>query len=341
MQSNIDRMQEFAAAHGVGVRPHVKTHKCVEVGRLQVEAGAVGITAGNVGEAEVFAAAGFDDIFLAYPVWPSGTRPAGSASWRRAPGSTSGWTTSRPSRPSPRRWATSPSGSRWWSRSTAARIGPERRQRPPATWLRGAGPWARAGRHLHLSGARVRGPGVPGACRTGPAGCVDGRRTQLRLGRGVCPGGQRRGRRPRCASPRAAPSPRCALASMSSATWTTPGSARARRTRSHCSSPPRWSATGCPAKPSSMSAPRPWAARAPRSGVRRGGRTAGGAGQAQRVPRLSCSAGAGGAAEPRHGAPCGAQSRLPGREQLRGARRHRCGRHCRGAMAGRCSRAPD
>ena len=46
----------------------------MEIGRRQVEAGAVGITAGNVGEAEVFAAAGFDDIFLAYPVWPSGTK---------------------------------------------------------------------------------------------------------------------------------------------------------------------------------------------------------------------------------------------------------------------------
>jgi D-serine deaminase-like pyridoxal phosphate-dependent protein len=74
MQRNIDRMQDFAAQHGVDVRPHVKTHKCVEVGRLQVQAGAVGITAGNVGEAEVFASAGFDDIFLAYPVWPSGTK---------------------------------------------------------------------------------------------------------------------------------------------------------------------------------------------------------------------------------------------------------------------------
>ena len=39
-----------------------------------MQSGAVGITAGNVGEAEVFAAAGFDDIFLAYPVWPSGTK---------------------------------------------------------------------------------------------------------------------------------------------------------------------------------------------------------------------------------------------------------------------------
>jgi D-serine deaminase-like pyridoxal phosphate-dependent protein len=74
MQRNIDRMQAFATEHDLDLRPHVKTHKCVEVGRRQVEAGAVGITAGNVGEAEVFAAAGFEDIFLAYPVWPSGTK---------------------------------------------------------------------------------------------------------------------------------------------------------------------------------------------------------------------------------------------------------------------------
>jgi D-serine deaminase-like pyridoxal phosphate-dependent protein len=71
MQRNIDRMQGFAREHGLKLRPHVKTHKCIEVGRRQVEAGAVGITAGNVGEAEVFARSGFDDIFLAYPVWPS------------------------------------------------------------------------------------------------------------------------------------------------------------------------------------------------------------------------------------------------------------------------------
>ncbi|MGW0336465.1 alanine racemase [Streptomyces sp. NPDC003011] len=74
MQRNIDRMQGFAAQHNLQVRPHVKTHKCVEIGRLQVEAGAVGVTAGNVGEAEIFAAAGFDDIFLAYPIWPAGTK---------------------------------------------------------------------------------------------------------------------------------------------------------------------------------------------------------------------------------------------------------------------------
>ncbi|MFF7795868.1 alanine racemase [Streptomyces sp. NPDC007991] len=74
MRQNIDRMQDFAVQHNLQLRPHVKTHKCVEVGRLQIEAGAVGITAGNVGEAEVFAEAGFDDIFLAYPIWPAGTK---------------------------------------------------------------------------------------------------------------------------------------------------------------------------------------------------------------------------------------------------------------------------
>lgn len=74
MQDNIDRMQAFATGWNLDVRPHVKTHKCVEIGRRQLKAGAVGITAGNVGEAEVFAAAGFDDIFIAYPIWPSGTK---------------------------------------------------------------------------------------------------------------------------------------------------------------------------------------------------------------------------------------------------------------------------
>jgi D-serine deaminase-like pyridoxal phosphate-dependent protein len=74
MQDNIDRMQGFAVQHNLDVRPHVKTHKCVEIGWRQVKAGAVGITAGNIGEAEIFAAAGFDDIFIAYPIWPSGTK---------------------------------------------------------------------------------------------------------------------------------------------------------------------------------------------------------------------------------------------------------------------------
>lgn len=68
-ERNIERMADWANASNVQLRPHVKTHKSIELARLQIAAGAVGITVATVGEAEVFASAGFDDIFVAYPVW--------------------------------------------------------------------------------------------------------------------------------------------------------------------------------------------------------------------------------------------------------------------------------
>src|SRR4029079_4511697 len=52
-------------ARGVTLRPHAKTHKSLAVGRRQLDAGAVGLTVGTLGEAEVFAAGGFDDLFIA------------------------------------------------------------------------------------------------------------------------------------------------------------------------------------------------------------------------------------------------------------------------------------
>jgi D-serine deaminase-like pyridoxal phosphate-dependent protein len=76
VQSNISRMQEFANTRGLRLRPHVKTHKCIEIGRLQTDAGACGITAGTIREAEVFAGEGFRDIFLAYPIWAAGSKAA-------------------------------------------------------------------------------------------------------------------------------------------------------------------------------------------------------------------------------------------------------------------------
>ncbi|TDE88592.1 amino-acid racemase [Occultella glacieicola] len=69
-------MQATISARGVNVRPHVKTHKSVRIGRMQIEAGAYGITAASVGEAEVFAGAGFDDILIAFPVWADAPRAA-------------------------------------------------------------------------------------------------------------------------------------------------------------------------------------------------------------------------------------------------------------------------
>lgn len=68
LERNVARMAERARAHGVRLRPHAKTHKTVEIARRQIEAGAVGLSLAKTAEAEVFAAAGFDDLFVAYPV---------------------------------------------------------------------------------------------------------------------------------------------------------------------------------------------------------------------------------------------------------------------------------
>jgi D-serine deaminase-like pyridoxal phosphate-dependent protein len=69
LRHNIRRAAERAEAAHVAMRPHVKTHKCVEVAKLQLAAGATGITVATLGEAEIFARHGFDDIFIAYPLW--------------------------------------------------------------------------------------------------------------------------------------------------------------------------------------------------------------------------------------------------------------------------------
>ena len=63
-------------ARGVRLRPHVKTHKSVALGRLQLDTGATGLTVGTLGEAEVFVAAGLTDLFIAYPLWAVGSKAA-------------------------------------------------------------------------------------------------------------------------------------------------------------------------------------------------------------------------------------------------------------------------
>ena len=66
LEKNVRSMQAKANREGVDLRPHVKTHKSAKLARMQVDAGAVGITVAKVGEAEVFAANGFDNIRIAY-----------------------------------------------------------------------------------------------------------------------------------------------------------------------------------------------------------------------------------------------------------------------------------
>lgn len=72
--ANIATLQAEMDRRGIALRPHAKTHKSVAVARMQIDAGARGITVGTLGEAEVFVAAGITDVFLAYPVWVSGPK---------------------------------------------------------------------------------------------------------------------------------------------------------------------------------------------------------------------------------------------------------------------------
>src|SRR5256885_6930195 len=61
---------------GVALRPHAKTHKCVELGRLQLEHGARGLTVATLVEAEAFARAGITDLSWAFPIDPGHSAPA-------------------------------------------------------------------------------------------------------------------------------------------------------------------------------------------------------------------------------------------------------------------------
>lgn len=74
VERNARRLQQALDDRGIALRPHVKTHKSPDLARIQLATGANGITVGNLGEAEVFSDAGFDDVFVAYPVWVDGPK---------------------------------------------------------------------------------------------------------------------------------------------------------------------------------------------------------------------------------------------------------------------------
>jgi D-serine deaminase-like pyridoxal phosphate-dependent protein len=66
---NLAAMSDLARDRGLALRPHAKTHKCAEIARLQLAAGATGLTVATVSEAEAFAGVGVEDLFIAYPLW--------------------------------------------------------------------------------------------------------------------------------------------------------------------------------------------------------------------------------------------------------------------------------
>jgi D-serine deaminase-like pyridoxal phosphate-dependent protein len=69
LEHNIAEMAALAASHGVSLRPHAKTHKSPHIARMQLAAGAVGLTCAKLGEAEVLVEqGGVTDILIAYPI---------------------------------------------------------------------------------------------------------------------------------------------------------------------------------------------------------------------------------------------------------------------------------
>jgi 3-hydroxy-D-aspartate aldolase len=69
LERNIERMAQFARDHGLVLRPHIKTHKSVEIARLQRKAGAIGLCCAKLGEAEAMADGGITEgLLLTSPV---------------------------------------------------------------------------------------------------------------------------------------------------------------------------------------------------------------------------------------------------------------------------------
>jgi D-serine deaminase-like pyridoxal phosphate-dependent protein len=63
-ESNLDKMSRWVRGRGIGLRPHAKTHKCVEIARRQLQKGAIGICVATIAEAEVMVRAGIRGLLI-------------------------------------------------------------------------------------------------------------------------------------------------------------------------------------------------------------------------------------------------------------------------------------
>jgi len=68
MERNLRSLSDYCRKHGLKLRPHTKTHKIPAIAKMQIASGCSGITVAKVGEAEVMASAGLENILIAYPV---------------------------------------------------------------------------------------------------------------------------------------------------------------------------------------------------------------------------------------------------------------------------------
>jgi D-serine deaminase-like pyridoxal phosphate-dependent protein len=72
MERNIAAMAAHSKKNNIALRPHAKTHKCSQIAKRQIAAGALGICCAKLGEAEALAAAGIDSILITSPVVTDG-----------------------------------------------------------------------------------------------------------------------------------------------------------------------------------------------------------------------------------------------------------------------------
>jgi D-serine deaminase-like pyridoxal phosphate-dependent protein len=69
LEDNLDRYQSYFTEHGIGLRPHIKTHKCLAIAHMQMQRGAIGITCQKLGEAEVMVGGGVGpDVLIPYNI---------------------------------------------------------------------------------------------------------------------------------------------------------------------------------------------------------------------------------------------------------------------------------
>ncbi|MGH6956900.1 MAG: alanine racemase, partial [Caulobacteraceae bacterium] len=68
LDRNIAAMAGFAAAKGLKLRPHAKTHKSIDIARRQIAAGALGVCCAKLGEAEALADGGVEGLLVTSPV---------------------------------------------------------------------------------------------------------------------------------------------------------------------------------------------------------------------------------------------------------------------------------
>src|SRR5258706_11964448 len=70
-ERNLERMAQHARRVGKNLRPHAKTHRCPEIARRQIAAGALGVACAKLGEAEVMAAAGIRGLLITTEIVPT------------------------------------------------------------------------------------------------------------------------------------------------------------------------------------------------------------------------------------------------------------------------------